>query len=88
MRCHAHFIKICLQEKIIPRRLTIEKKAAVGENDEDFNWGVDVRNQLTKNTMVISEAYDSLRTIENWSKEDKKELETKYTIASRRKKSC
>ena len=25
--------------------------------------------------MVISEAYDSLGTIENWSKEDKKELE-------------
>lgn len=32
-------------------------------------------NQLTKNTMAIFEAYDSLGTIGNWSKEDKKELE-------------
>ena len=32
-------------------------------------------NQLTKNTMAISEAYDSLGTIENWSREDRHELE-------------
>ena len=32
-------------------------------------------NQLTKNTMAISEAYGSLGTIGNWSKEEKKELE-------------
>ena len=32
-------------------------------------------NQLTKNTMVISEAYDSLEPIENWSTDDRKELE-------------
>ena len=37
MRYHAHFIKTCWQEKTIPARLTIEKKAAVGTNDEDFN---------------------------------------------------
>ena len=30
---------------------------------------------LTKNTMVISEAYESLETIENWSTDDRKELE-------------
>ncbi|KAK2555612.1 hypothetical protein P5673_022633 [Acropora cervicornis] len=32
-------------------------------------------NQLTKNTMAISEAYDSLEPIENWSTDDRKELE-------------
>ena len=32
-------------------------------------------NQLTKNTMAISEASDSLETIENWSTNDRKELE-------------
>lgn len=92
MRSQAHFIKTCFQKKIIPARLTIEKKAAVGTNYEDFNmkWNSIPRdccqkrmeclvdnyeNQLTKNTMAISEAYGSLGTIGNWSKEDKKELE-------------
>ena len=32
-------------------------------------------NQLVKSTMEISEAYDSLGTIENWSREDRHELE-------------
>lgn len=92
MRSHAHFIKTCLQENIIPTGLVIEKKAAVSTNDEDFNkkWNSILRecsqklmeclvdhyeNQLTKNTMAISEAYDSLGTIENWSREDRHELE-------------
>ena len=92
MRSHAHFIKTCLQENIIPTALVIEKKAAVSTNDEDFNkkWNSILRecsqklmeclvdhyeNQLTKNTMAISEAYDSLGTIENWSREDRHELE-------------
>ena len=52
MRCHAHFIKTCLQEKIIPTRLTIEKKAAVGANDEDFNkkWNSILRDCCQKPT--------------------------------------
>ena len=96
MRSHAHFIKTCLKENntnnIIPIGLTIEKKAAVNINDEDFNkkWNsilMDCSQKLmeclvdhyeyplTKNTMVISEAYDSLETIENWSTDDRKELE-------------
>ena len=33
------------------------------------------QNQLTKNTMAISEAYGSLETTENWSTDDRKELE-------------
>ena len=92
MRSHARFIKTCLQENIIPRGLTIEKKAVVSTNDKHFNkkWNSILRdcsqklmeclvdhyeNQLTKNTMAISEAYDSLETIENWSRDDRKELE-------------
>ena len=92
MRSYAHFLKTCFQENITPTGLTIEKKAAVGTNSEDFNkkWDSILRdcsqtiveclvdhyeNQLNKNTMAITEAYDSLETIENWFREVKKELE-------------
>ena len=94
MKLHADFLKICIEEDIIPKGLT---STLEDKDNEIFNnkWKQIIKNcsreltscivehyerQITLNTTVIADTYESLEKVDGWTERDKQQLEEEMKL--------
>ena len=60
MKLHFHFLKTCLAEGIIPKRLIVNKQSAIGAEDETFRnkWKETLNNCSLKLMECLVEYYE------------------------------